>query len=281
MKYWVWIFSCIGFTLTAQSQVQLQIVRPRVNYLLYEPIVLEIVVKNESGKTLKFQEQGGQSWLRFLVKRSNGLLARQARDFSLPPLILEPGDMAKFKFDLVPYYQIREIDSYEVSAVLQSPDGEGDLISPKVVFSVIKGRAIWSEQRGMPGSNERRTFSLIANLIEDRVTLYAQIESEDNNSVLMCKPLGFLMSGQDPETEIEEGKKWHILFRTGAEQFRYFEFGVDGEMLHQEDYASIETRPRLVNVDGVFRVIGGVNAEQMRGETLSEAQPAAVTRPGG
>jgi hypothetical protein len=281
MKCWVWFIVFLGGAVAVQGQVHVEIKRPRVNYLLYEPIVLEIMVQNQSGKTLEFQEQGGKSWLRFLVKRSNGLLARAARDFSLAPLTLEPGDMAKFKFDLVPYYNIREVDSYEVSAVVQSPENEGDLMSSKVVFSVIKGNSIWSEQRGMPGSNERRTFSLISHLIEDRVTLYAQIESEDNNSVLMCKPLGFLMSGEKPESEIEGGEKWHVLFRTGAEQFRYFDFSLDGKILNQEDYASVETRPRLVNVDGFFRVIGGMNAEQMRGETLSEAQPPSLVRPGG
>lgn len=278
MKYILLFLVLLGFTNHGITQVQVQITRPRVNYLLYEPVVLEVVVKNQGGRVLNLREQQGKSWLRFLVKRSNGMLARQVQEFFLPPLDLEPGDAARFKFDLMPYYGIRELDSYEVTALVQAPDIEGDFTSPKVVFSVVRGRSIWNERIGLPDTNEQRTYSLVSQLVEDRIALYAQIESEDKNTVLLCKPLDFLMSGEAPQSEIEIGKSWHVLFRSGADKFHYFNFSLDGQILEQQLYASVETRPRLVAQDGKWTVIGGVSAEQMRSETLSQGQPSEVTR---
>lgn len=279
MKYVFLFLTLLGFISHGKSQVQVQIDRPRVNYLLYEPVILEVMVKNQSGKTLELGKQDS-SWLRFLVKRSNGLLARQVQEFFLPPLTLEPGDSARFKFDLMPYYGIREVDSYEVSALVEAPGSRGDFTSQKVIFSVVKGTPIWTERIGLPDTNEQRTYSLISQLVEDRVTLYAQIESEDQNTVLLCKPLGFLMSGEKPQSEIEIGNSWHVLFRSGANQFHYFNFSLEGQILKQERYASIETRPRLINQEGKWEVIGGVSAEEMRSETLSQEQPSEATHSG-
>ena len=282
MKYILLFLTILSFAYCGIGQVQVQITRPRVNYLLYEPVILEITVKNQGGHVLNLREKKGQSWLRFLVKRSNGMLARKAQEFFLPPLDLEPGDSARFKFDLMPYYAIRELDSYEVNALVQAPEIEGDFTSPKVVFSVVRGRSVWRERIGLPDTNEQRTYSLISQLIEDRVALYAQIESEDKNTVLLCKALDFLMSGEAPQSEIEIGKSWHILFRSGADKFHYFNFSLDGQLLEQQLYASVETRPRLMPLEeGKWTVIGGTHAEQMRSETLSEGQPTETTRAGG
>jgi hypothetical protein len=265
----------------AAAQLQVRIMKPRPTYLQFEPIVLELEVANEGASSVYLSGTGTRPWLRFYVKRTGGTPVATAADYDQPPVTLGPGQAARFKFNLTPHYNIRELGSYRAQAVVAVPGLGGDLMSGSVEFALVSGRTIWSQRSADPVTGHSRQYSLITHIASDRTQLYAVVEDPERGLVQMCLPLGNFMETERPECGIEQGVVWHILYRTGPISFAYVRLDQNGGLLEQKAYANVESRPRLIAVGRGYEIVGGVSAASLRGESLRSSQPPEVIRPGG
>ncbi len=266
---------------SAQAQIHLSVNKPKPSHLLYSPLVVEVRIANNTGRQLHLGDVDGQSWLRFLIKRGNGAIVRPTYNFSQPELVLEPGQGVEFGFDLTPFYNIREMGNYKLIAVVKMAGVQGDLISNSVDFSVVTGQKLWSRQQGMPGSDEVRTFSLISFFDGQDSQVFAQIESERENLVFLCLPLGNYMATSKPEAELEAGSYWHLLFRSAPGFYLYLKTDMEGKVIERRTLSSAVSIPRLMPGPNGYAVVGGTDPSQERGETLSGTQPPEFMRPGG
>jgi len=267
----------LAFLATASAQLHVELNKPPTSQLLYSPIVMEVRIVNQSAQRLELKDVNGKSWLRFLIKTASGVYVKPTADFLQPTLVLEPGEAVQFGFDLTPFYCIREVGSYQVRALVKMPDMSGDIATEMVQFSVVKGQKVWAQDLIVAG--DKRLCSILSFLVNERMQFYAQIESEDSNLVYVCLPLGGAMIGELPEAMLERGSFWHILFRASPNTYRYFKLNLDGRAIEQTDYAmQAESRPHISLEGGVCKVVGGINADLMRPETLSETQPPEVLR---
>ena len=265
-------------SISVKAQIQVQLGRPNMSYLQYESIIMEVRITNVSGRAIRLESGNGESWLRFFVRRSNGMLVRPTQQFEQPPVELQPGDTARFGFDLLPFYLIRELDTFKVQAFVRVPGLAGDMPSNSVEFSVVKGQTLWRRDVGVPGTDQMRALSLISFYRGEQLRLYAQIESEAENLVFACLPMGSMFAGDKMDTQIERQELWHILFRTGPQSYQYYKFSMDGQVLGREAYSSAESRPQIaLDRNGRYAVIGGLASEQARGDTLSGTQPGSYS----
>ena len=265
--------------LLAQVAVRLAVLQK--GYLRWAPTHIGVEVVNLSGEPLLLHSTESKSWLRFLVRRGNlsspGVLVRQVQPFLQPDLALEPGEIARFRFDLTPFYSIRELGAYVVQAVVSVSDveGEKDLVSEPVEISVVPGRVIWSADFG-GGTIARRCYSLLRHVVGAEELLYALIEVPEEGLVYMCRPLGRLSLGRVPQSAVDALGNWSILFRSGPRQFDYFEFSPNAELLRYERRMQVEEPPRLVGGPGGYTLVGGVQPSQIRQETLKSTQPQFI-----
>lgn len=272
----------------ARAQLQVEIVDPQENYLLFEPILLKIKIANGTGRVVELKDAAGQGWLRFLVTRGGAMMVKPAQGFSQPGMVLEPGDVARFTFNLTPYYRLRDPGGYSVQAVVRVPGFAGDVMSRAAQFNVLRGHEVWSKEITAPGVGQPRKYSLITHLVRDegqrldRAYLYAQVESEAENLVFACRQLGPIVQGERIESLFDAGYGWHVLFRSGANTFGYYQFDIDGKVTEKKDLAKTQTRPRLVAQGGQIELVGGLSREDFgTGDTLTGTQPPAVLTPGG
>ncbi len=261
----------------ARAQVELKIHAPETAYLLFAPILIPVEISNLGGQPLRLETVGGKSWLRFLVMRGGQTAVMAVREFEQPPVTLEPGDTARFRFDLTPNYKIREMGTYQVQALVRMAGVAGDLVSKPVEFSVVTGEVMWSQIAGLREGGARK-YSLISHFNGDRNEMFAQIEDQEKNVVFSCRSLGQFMSGERPDTRLEPGVGWHVILRSDPATFRYFQMDPGGGLKSQEDFTNVGSRPRLVLEGQRVVVAGGMNAKEAQGETISGTQPPELLR---
>lgn len=271
----------------ARAQLQVEIVDPQSNYLLYEPILLKIKIANGTGRVLELKDFGNKGWLRFLVTRGSAMMVKPVQEFSQPGMVLEPGDVARFTFNLTPYYGLRDPGAYSVQVVVRVPGFSGDVMSRPTLFNVLRGHEVWSKEITPPGVAQPRKFSLITHLVRDdrqhldRAYLYAQVESEAENLVFACRQLGPLVQGERIESLFDSAYGWHVLFRSGANTFGYYQFDIAGRVTENKELAKTQTRPRLLAQGGQIELVGGVSREDFgSSDSLTGTQPPAVLTPG-
>ena len=260
------------------GQVAVRVVALEKGYMRWSPTLVGVEVVNVSGEELLLRSLENKSWLRFLVRRGNlgapGMMVRQVQAFEQPDLALDPGESARFRFDLTPFYSIRELGAYVVQAVVRLQQGgeEVELVSEPVEISVVPGRVIWTADFGGGGLTRKR-MSLLRHVSGTEERLYAQIEAPDEGLVYLCRPLGRLTLGKMPEAAIDALGNWSILFRSGPRLFDYFEFSHRGELLQYERLVQVNEPPRLVGGPNGYIVEGGARPEEVRQETLRGTQP--------
>ncbi len=280
--FFVWLL-CMGWLSCLEAQISLRIVATEKGYMRWSPTLIGVEVLNVGGGPLFLQSYEGRSWLRFLVRRGNlsnpGLMVRQVQEFEQPDLALEPGETARFRFDLTPFYSIRELGPYVVQAVVRLPGAEdAEVVSDPIEISVVPGRVIWTGDFG-GGTITKRRMSLLRHISGAEERLYAQIEAPEEGLVYLCRPIGRLTLGIAPQSAIDALGNWSILFRSGQRTFDYYEFGPNGELLQQEQLVQVTTPPRLVGGPGGYSVVGGEKPSALKEDTLRSTQPglAGVT----
>src|SRR5947208_16727403 len=66
------ILSPLLFALGAEAQIQVELKLPRLQYIVYEPVVTTLGITNLAGRDIDLQDANGQSWLGFEVTGSDG-----------------------------------------------------------------------------------------------------------------------------------------------------------------------------------------------------------------
>ena len=106
------------------AQVEVTCSLNHKKYLLYEPIMAKITVKNISGQQLVLAERGSEAAiLVFEVKNTRGYPADRRRTMIIEkPIVLAPREKTELLIYLNSAYRINEIDSYSARARVKYAD---------------------------------------------------------------------------------------------------------------------------------------------------------------
>lgn len=257
----------------AAAQIEISLSAERNVYLLYEPLIVTVEIKNVSGTDLIFTSpEGGDSWLDFLISKADKTKVREDRPLVVPTRRLADGETAKLPVNLTPYFLLRDSGQYTVSAVVRLP-GRGTLQTDPLILNLGRGEVVWKKIRPVAGTE--RHYSVIRFLQGSRTTVYARVEEPAENLVYSTVYLGFLDPFTQVRAELEDAGRLHVLHPVSPRQFQHTVLNGDGMVLETQEYFSTDRSPTLLrNPDGGVVVVGGAPAVRrpVEREKLSAGQ---------
>lgn len=277
--FWLLAAACpVAAQITVAAQTQ------RSNFLLYERVDLLVTVTNIGESDIVLNNDEGHPWLSFLLSRhvqQNYMPIRQERQSNFSPSTLKAGESKIFRVNITPLFTFREEGDYRVEAVVDLP-GQGQIASPDVPFSVLKGQTVWKQVH--PADGSERTYSLIRfSPDSDSTELYLRVEDPAENIVYTNIGLGQMASFIKPDAFFDPQGNLHILHPAALATYVYTRTDPSGKIVHQGIFktSSVQTITGIQRVppqlhkldDGNVIVMGGVEQDPHTSrEKLSDGQ---------
>jgi hypothetical protein len=248
--------------LTTHAQVEVDISFRRSLYMVYEPLLCTVTIKNMSGATLDLTDTSREKWFGFQIETTDGRpLPPINPDYRNQAVELAAGQKLTRTINLTPLYPLNEFGTYRVRAAVYCKQFKRYFVSSKLNVNITEGRIIWQKTVGVPegaGVGRARIYSLLSHRLPKRTMLYLRVEDRENGVIYGTTQLGRFLSFGEPDAEVDSASQIHILQNTAPKAFLYSHFDINGRLLKQQGYQAFDTRPYLVNKDNVVMVIGGV-----------------------
>jgi hypothetical protein len=236
-------------------------------YLPGEDLQLKIRIMNRSGQELILGTDN--NWIALSITGENNAPCAKLGDMPVEgEFSLHTGEVGSKPLNPTPYYAIRRLGRYRISARIRIPQWQQEIDCKAVSFTVSEGMALpnlANLQFGMPlpagASNtapEVRRYSLLKVSYIKEIKLYFRL-TDSAGKVLRVFPIAGMTSFSDPEAQIDGGNNLHVLHQTGARSFNYCVINPEGQWVLRQTYMYTDTRPVLrVAADGQIFVGGGV-----------------------
>ncbi len=290
----LFVFALVfAFAGALQAQVQVDLKITRRLFVAYEPIVATVSITNLAGRDLPLMDKNGQSWFSFEILRANGQpIPPLDADARFSPILVPPGRTVQRKVVLNRLYPVTDFGLYRIRASIYFGPFDRFYQSAQRTFEISEGRTIWRQVVGVPegekGAGENRRYSLMTFRHPAANYLYIRVENTEQGLVYCTTSLGKVLAGADPEVRLDGHNHLHILQLDGAKLFLHSEIGLNGELLGQEHYLAVTTRPTLrSNRTGVVTILGGqlqTNQPQenpLTNPDVPKLSDRPVTLPGG
>jgi len=251
------------FTSSAFAQIQIELKFSRLQFIAYEPVVVNLTITNLTGRDVDLRDQGAQPWFGFEVSGGEGQSIPQILNPTRAPLNLGSGQRVTRKINLTPLYGVHDFGTYRVRAHIYFGDLNKFFYSPTKVFEVTDARPIWQKTVGVPqdgnASGNVRTYSLMTNRFPDHTSLYVRVEDKDSGMVYATYSLGQIIAFDQPQAEFDQSNQLHVLHCAAPRMWSYARVGLNGELVSRARFTETKSRPRLVHSnDGVIKVAGGM-----------------------
>lgn len=276
-----WLGAFFGGVVLASAQVTVEIRLDQDQFLPGETIPAAVRITNRSGQTLALGDS--DDWLTFSVERRDERESIVPKIGEVPvrgPFELETSKIATKRVDLAPYFNFGTVGRYAVVATLRIPGWDREITSPPRVFQIINGTRMWEREFGLAATSgqppeTRRYILQQANYLRGQLRLYLRITDGPGLRTLKVLPIGTIVSFSRPEPQLDKSSNLHLLYQNGPRSFSYHVFNPDGEVVTDEIYDYLGSRPRLrVDDEGNVKVIGGV-----RRRTPAEIVGVSTTNP--
>ncbi|MDQ3118982.1 MAG: hypothetical protein M3Q89_05360 [Verrucomicrobiota bacterium] len=268
---------------SALGQIQVELRFPRVQYVAYEPVVAIVQITNHAGRDIELRDDKGQRWFGFEVTEDEGRFLPVSNQNEEPPLQIESGKSVTRKINLTPLYPIPDLGPYHVRANVFFADLNRFFYSASKVFHVGDARAVWQKTVGVPaglaGAGGVRTYSVLSNRFPDHTKLYVRVEDKSTGAVYCTYPLGRVIAFDEPQAELDQGNRLHVLHCAAPRTWAYSQVGLNGELLARKTFMETKTRPRLRRgADGGIAIRGGMLDAPVPPNPASKlsARPASV-----
>jgi hypothetical protein len=248
--------------LGAMAQVNVEVVLDQEQFLRSESLPLRIRISNFSGQTLKMAEQ--PDWLVFHIDDDESRALLRKGDLpAMKPFEIESSKTVSLRADLMPQFDLSRIGRYRISARVQFPQLEKEIVTDQKKFDIISGTDIWKREFGVPGHTppEVRLYTLqVANLQKGN-QIYVRITDSTGARVFRVFPLGPVMSfsANTIEAQLDASNNLHVLFQNYKDTFVYSVVAPDGEqIIRQLHEIAGDSRPHIRTEDGNrILVVGG------------------------
>ena len=231
--------------------------------MAYEPVIATISVTNLTGRDVMLDELDGQKWFSFQIVSGEGrLVPPRDPNYELAPLMIPNGQTAKRSVNLVSLYPVNDFGLYRVKASIYLPELHKYFSSQLLGIEISEGKMLWQQTVGVPegqtGAGGYRVYSLLSFRQPKDNVLYVRIEDKDENSIYGTYPLGRLLTANEPQIQLDEQNRLHVLQLVGAKTYTYSQVGPNGEWLGQTTYTELKRRPALKRLaSGKVAVVGG------------------------
>jgi hypothetical protein len=276
----------LASALASHGQVTAEVLQDQEQFLVGEAIPTAVRITNRSGQTLHLGSD--ENWLTFSVESRDGsIVSRTGQVPVAGEFELATSKRATKHVDLAPYFNLTQPGRYEVVATVRVSDWNRDVTSKKKGFDVIEGAKMWEQEFGLPrpvnSSNSppevRRYILQEANHLKTQLRLYLRITDASGGKTFKVFAIGAMVSFSRPEPQLDRFNNLHVLYQTGPRTYSYNVFSPDGDVITQQTYDYVNSRPRLsLDADGNIAVRGGVHRLSQEEQEAAEPVPA-VTPP--
>ena len=268
---------------SASAQIQVELKLPRLQYIAYEPVVVNLTITNRAGREVDLRSTGGQPWFSFEVNGNENQSIAPVSTAATEPLHIAAGKRVTRKINLTPLFGVHDFGTYRVRAHIYFADLNKFFYSQTKVFEISDARPIWQKTVGVPQqegtAGNIRTYSLMTNRFPDHTSLYVRVEDKDSGVVYATYSLGQVIAFDQPQAEFDRSNQLHVLYCAAPRTWAYARVGLNGELLSRASFAETKTRPRLVHAeDGLVKVAGGMMDTPMT-QTAGENAPKLSARP--
>jgi hypothetical protein len=291
MKFSLPIFGLALLTwFSAPAQITVEVVLDQRQFLPSESLPVAVRITNRSGQPLHLGADA--NWLTFSVTSVDSFVVTRIADVPVQgEFDLGSSQMATKRVDLAPYFKLTRQGSYRLVATVHIKDWNAEIPSPPQSFDVIDGAKLWSQTFGLPapagvtnGAPEVRKYTLEqANYLRSQLRMYVQVSDESEVHIFKVRAIGPMVSFSQPEARLDRLSQLHVIYQSGARVFTYSVVSPDGDIVRQEIYDYVNTRPRLhTDDDGNITVLGGarrVKPNDMPVVKPPNEVPAAPAKP--
>ena len=250
-----------AFGTRAQAQLIVQVRMPRDGFLLYEPLPVQVTVRNVSGRPIQLSEVENRHWLDFIVTGESDREVLCLVKLQPEGSVTIPANQAVTRVvDLLPLYDLRTHGVYRVQAEINR---DGIRTSSALLrFHITQGREIWTQTVGLPARDDQpeeyRTFSLQTRRDEQADYLYVCVRDEKKNIVYGMLEMGSYIPLGEPGVRFDKEACLHLLYQSSPRAFGYVRVDSSAHLLDRAVYSDYSSNPELVSdLEGTVVVRGG------------------------
>jgi len=246
-----------------RAQVQVDISLARTLYLVYEPLILTVSIRNLSGGPLDLTDDARHRWFDVQIESTDGRpIPPRGTPAPNPPAAIAAGQTVRRSINLTPLFPITEFGSYRVRAVVFVPQYGRYFDSQRLNFEITEGRVVWEQSVGVPPGagldGNTRTYSLLTHRLPQSTRLYLRVQDTSRGVIYCTTQLGRFLSHGTPEVLLDSGNEIHILHSLAPKEYLYSHFNLNGKVQKQQAYQDWGTRPALVRTtEGGVNILGG------------------------
>jgi hypothetical protein len=265
---------------SARGQIQLELKFKRVQYVAYEPVIATVQITNLAGRDIELRDDEDQRWFGFEIKTNDERFLPLLTHETEPPLKIEAGKTVTRRINLSPQFPVHELGPYHVRANVFFADLHKFFYSQGKVFQVVDARPIWQRTVGVPegmaNAGEPRTYSLLSNRFPDHTSIYVRVEDKSSGVVYSTYSLGRAIAFDDPQAELDQLNRLHVLHCAAPRSWSYALVGPNGELLAHSIFLETKSRPRLRREEnGAVIVKGGMLDAPVQSSQKSAAKLSA------
>jgi len=246
-----------------QAQTEVRVTMDHDKFVLFEPMVAEVEITNNSGRPIRIGGEDRNAELRFEIKDNRGhLLDARAGAPEIREMLVEPWTRAAASVDLLRNFVITQAVPYSVKAVLTTEQGSHS--SAPVSAEVVPGMSIMQLQGVVEETGENRIYELLTTNRNQREVLFLRIDNADRSSCYGVYDLGNVVRIRPPQMLFNERGQLCVLFQSGPARFTHHLFSARGMPIQKRYYTGRTGWTRMEkNPDGTVTL---VNAEEYQGD---------------
>ncbi len=265
MSFRRFLFALVFLFLAAElrAQIEVELSMKRRLYVLYEPIIANVTVLNQTGRDITLSDADSNNWFSFqIVTDDNRVIPPVGGTYRLEPLTIRAGESVKRTVNLTELYSIRNFGLHRIRASIYYDGMSRFFSSGYENIEITEGRTYWEKIVGVPegleGAGQLRKITLLSFRQPKHNVLYARVTDPDEGVVFCMFELGRVLSFDIPQALLDADNNLHVLQLVGPKTFLYSSVGVNGEWRGHQTYTTTRYRPRLKQTaSGVVGVIGG------------------------
>ena len=281
----------------ASAQVRVDLTLRRALFIRYEPVVAIISITNMSGGELELADEGNHKWFSFHIEHpsqdggdDDAIIPPYNPDYTLKPVIIEPGQSIKRGVNITPLYPLSEYGIYRVRATVYDAKTNRYYSSDPLNVTITEGTTLWTQTVGSPAEASPdgtpssqggvRVVSLLSQRLPDNTQLYLRIEDKERGIIYCTSQLGRYVSFSKPQVQVGANNDIYILQNIAPKVFLYTHANLDGKLLESKQYAGTDTnRPTLRrDTAGGYQAVGGIFLDPKAiAQQQSAAPPVSVS----
>jgi hypothetical protein len=256
-------FLVVAGASTASAQLRVDLKIARRLFIVHEPIIASVQITNLAGRDVTLRDKDGQQWFGFQIMTPDERpIPPLNPNYSLEPMTVPEGKTVKRSVNLADLYQLSDFGLYRVKATVYFADLDRFFTSAQDNIELTEGKLIWQQTVGVPegteGAGTYRTLSILTHRLLRDNQLYIRVQDRNAGITYCTHKVARLLSGFEPEIELDEGNRLHVLQLVGPRTYVYTRVGLNGEWLGQQVISETKTRPNLRKLaSGAVEVRGG------------------------